>query len=298
MKKMVSILLASCMIFASVSCSGDRRSHRDDREEEEEEEEEEKETEGTPEVTDVPETSETEAEPAETSAPTPTPTPEPEPVGELSDYISDISEEYSYLSEDDMYHVPYLLIDSNDAENVNEYIEEDLYGIESDIEEYGYSYIWKTKYIAFLSEDGILSLVFVMCGETDDDYYEVYNFDVHTGEEITDEELVELFGIDDIYDVFREALQNYYNKTLEGIVEVDNYEAVTYPEGFDYFAEVVSDTFYSDSFPEDVQIGVNDEGELFFVSYAASLGGADSYVQMFDLDGNSYYNDERWNSAG
>jgi len=30
MKKMVSILLASCMLFAAVSCSGDRRSHRDD----------------------------------------------------------------------------------------------------------------------------------------------------------------------------------------------------------------------------------------------------------------------------
>ena len=178
MKKIVSVLLASAMVLSMASCTSKKPSvHRDidvvDGTK--------RELGGTEETEPVIiETTETEA-PSETTEETTEATTEATTsatapaagFGTAEDYVQDIRDTYKYLEIDGEYHVPGIIFDTPYAKEMKQEIRDifDEYAFE--ISSVGRNHYCYTKYIAFLTDDGILTVVFVEGGEWDDDIYHI-----------------------------------------------------------------------------------------------------------------------------
>ena len=294
MKKFLSVLLASVMVFSMASCTSKKQpgGHRDrDNVETQDSKREHMGTEETesviPEPTETEETSET----TEAATEATTTTSElPIDFGTASDYVTDIRDTYKYLELGGEYHVPQVVFTTPYAQQMANEIRECFEEYALEISDMGYSHYWYTKYIAFLSPDGVLSVVFVEAGEWDDDIYHVWNFDVTTGNQVDNRTMAERAGVIDIRTAAMDAAQNYYNNT--GILVVENYELVSSP--IDYMFETVADSFSEDRLNENMPMGLTNEGKLFFVSGLASFGGADWYYEIYDAGGIDLTYEEGW----
>lgn len=296
MKKILSVLLASAMVLSIVSCTSKKPSdgHRDNDETEVSKLEhigaDETET-VIPEPTETEETSETAEATTEATTEAATATTEmPKDFGTASDYVNDIRDTYKYLEIDGEYHVPQVVFDTPYAKEMGDEIRGVFQDYALEISNVGRCHYWYTKYIAFLSPSGVLSVVFVEGGEWDDDIYHVWNFDVMTGNQVDNRTMAEQAGVFDIRTAAMDAVQNYYNNT--GMLTVDNYELQ--PGSFDYMHQAVEDSFSTDRLNGDMPIGLTNEGKLFFVSGLASFGGADWYYEIYDAEGNNLSREEGW----
>lgn len=235
------------------------------------------------------------AKPSETTAPAPT----VKQIGPLSDYVKDARDKYKHLEGKKEagycpYHVPEILIDSAYAESVNKEIA-DIFGeYEAEIKKTGSCHYFATEYIAYLTKDGILSVVFVEDGEVDDNVFHVYNINVKTGDKVDNLSLAETAGVKDIRTAAMNAVQAFYNNS--GMIEIENYKVVKKNgKKLDDMEKEVERSFIEERLNDKMMIGITNEGKLFFISALGSFGGADWYFQMYDVDGVDLYNSQTSN---
>ena len=156
--------------------------------------------------------------------------------------------------------------------------------------EEGYVHYYSSRYNAFLTGNGILSVVFVECGEWDDDVYHVWNIDVNSGERVDNRTMAEIAGVADIRGSAMDAVQTYLNNS--GLVHIENYEIVSIE--YDYAREDVERSFSEEVLNDNMMIGITSDRTLFFVSPVASFGGAESYYRIYDAHGNDLDNVTGW----
>ena len=294
MKKFLSVLLASAMVLSIASCTSKKPSdghHDRDNVETQASKRENGGTEETDPVINEPTETEETSETTEATTEATTTTSElPIDFGTASDYVTDIRDTYKYLELDGEYHVPRVVFNSPYAQEMNDEIRDIFRDYALEISNVGDCHYWYTKYIAFLSPDGVLSVVFVEGGMWDDDIYHVWNFDVMTGNQVDNWTMAERAGVIDIRTAAMDAVQNYYNNT--GMLTVENYELQ--PGSFDYMKQAVEDSFSTDRLYENMPMGLTNEGKIFFVSGLASFGGADWYYRIYDASGIDLSYEEGW----
>lgn len=205
------------------------------------------------------------------TTPSPTPTAIPESLNlqeqDLSSYVADIGGS-------SVYHVPQLLIEGEYASLVNAEISW-IYASYAQEQDRHYT---GSEYIAFLSDGGCLSLVFVEQGIWDDDVYHVYNIDVNTGSRVTNEQIAEMAGVADIGQAASAAVMQYIARYMP----------------FPLSDEQMEYTLSEENLNSDMMIGLTSESELFFVSEVGSLGGASYYYEIYDEDGNDLTHLDFW----
>ena len=205
------------------------------------------------------------------TTPSPTPTAIPESLSlqeqDLSSYVADIGGS-------SVYHVPQLLIEGEYASQVNAEISW-IYGSYAQEQDRHYT---GSEYIAFLSDGGCLSLVFVEQGIWDDDVYHVYNIDVNTGSRVTNEQIAEMAGVADIGQAASAAVMQYIDRYMP----------------FPLSDEQMEYTLSEENLNSDMMIGLTSESEMFFVSEVGSLGGASYYYEIYDEDGNDLLHLDFW----
>ena len=300
MKKLISVILAAAMVLSLAACDTANNSkdskHRDRNS---------KETLaykpefGDPEVTDVPtiesdETTEptvtTETSETTTEATTEATTTTVAGFGRATDYVIDVRSDYKHLEIYSEYHVPKVLLNSSDVDDMQKEIEQCFEGYAADIAEYGNTHYYSTDYAAFLTQNGILTVVFVENGEWDDDIFHVWNFDVTTGKKVPNYKIASAAGISHIRQTAMDAAQAYLNNS--GMFVVENYELVSPDDEF--YAKAVEDTFSEERLNDDMMIGLMNDGSIFFVSGIASYAGGEWYYRMYDAQGKDLHNVAGW----
>ena len=205
------------------------------------------------------------------TTPSPTPTAIPESLSlqeqDLSSYVADIGGS-------SVYHVPQLLIEGEYASQVNA----EILGIYAGYAQEQDRHYTGSEYIAFLSDGGCLSLVFVEQGIWDDDVYHVYNIDVNTGSRVTNEQIAEMAGVTDIGQAAEDAVLQYIDMYLPSPM----------------LDEQMEYTLSEENLNADMMIGLTSESEMFFVSEVGSLGGASYYYEIYDEDGNDLLHLDFW----
>lgn len=182
------------------------------------------------------------------------------------------------------YYVPELLIKSSYAESVNKEINAAYEKYKKNLNNEEAEQYYGTSYIAYLTKEGILSLVFISYGEYDDNEYKVYNIDTKTGEKVENAKLAELAGVSDIRKAAMDALQNLYNK-ME-IFKIKDYKVVLEKgEKKDEQMSDVEKTFSEKYLNDKMQIGLTNEGKMFFISTIDTTGGAEFYNWVYDANG-------------
>lgn len=182
------------------------------------------------------------------------------------------------------YYVPELLIKSSYAESVNKEINAAYEKYKKNLKNEELEQFYGTSYIAYLTKEGILSLVFISYGEYDDNEYKVYNIDTKTGEKVENAKLAELAGVSNIRKAAMDALQNLYNK-ME-IFKIKDYKVVLEKgEKKDEQMRDVEKTFSEKYLNDKMQIGLTNEGKMFFISTIDTTGGAEFYNWVYDANG-------------
>ena len=206
-----------------------------------------------------------------------------------SQYIKDRVEKLTLTDEDGdneevEYHIPELQIKSAYADSVNKEIAQAFEKYKKDLKNENALHFYSTAYIPYLTNDGILSLVFISYEETDMDTYKVYNLDVKTGEKVENARIAQAAGVSDIRKSAMDALQNWYNK-ME-IVKVKDYKVVTENgEKKDSQMKDVENSFSEKYLNDKMQIGLTNEGKIFFISSVCTMAGAEFYDWAYDING-------------
>ena len=182
-------------------------------------------------------------------------------------------------------HIPELLIKSSYADSINKEINASVERYKKMTKgEYCDDQFCADAYIAYLTKEGILSLVFIAYEETDLDSYKVYNIDVKTGEKIENARIAEIAGVKDIRKAAMDALQNWYNK-ME-IVKVKDYKVVLEAgQKADEETKGVENSFSEKYLNDKMKIGLTNEGKIFFISEVCTMAGADTYEWAYDANG-------------
>lgn len=182
------------------------------------------------------------------------------------------------------YYVPELLIKSSYAESVNKEINAAYEKYKKNLKNEELEQFYGTSYIAYLTKEGILSLVFISYGEYELNEYKVYNIDTKTGEKVENAKLAEIAGVSNIRKTAMDALQNLYNKM--DIFKIKDYKVVLEKgEKKDEQMRDIEKTFSEKYLNDKMQIGITNEGKMFFVSTIDTTGGAEFYNWVYDVDG-------------
>ena len=194
--------------------------------------------------------------------------------------------------EECVYHYPQILIKSSYADEVNKEIASAVEKYMKDVKktEDADEVFVSTEYIAYLTKEGILSIVFIS-----DEYYEycrykIYNIDTKTGEKVDNARIAQAAGVSSIRKAAMDALQAFYNKL--GEYKIKDYKVVV-KKGKKKNAEMkaVEKTFSEKYLNDNMQIGVTADGKLFFITIVETSGGAGEYDCLFDAKG-CFINDE------
>ena len=184
------------------------------------------------------------------------------------------------------YHFPRLLINSSYADEINK-------NISRTVEKYKKCFtdendrgeVFRTAYLSYLSKENVLSLVFISYSTNDITEYMVFNIDVKTGEKVDNARIAEIAGVSDIRKAAMDVLQRDYNEG--STYKVENYKVVVEPgEIKTNDHKNVEKTFSERYLNDKMQIGLTDEGKMFFVIMVYTSGGADFYDYVIDVDDN------------
>ena len=191
-------------------------------------------------------------------------------------YVDDEGEEVKF-------HFPKLLIESSYADKVNKEISGKVEKYKKDLEIDDSDLFVGSTYAAFLTKD-VLSLVFVSYHVWDCNEYKVYNIDVKTGEKVDNARIAEIAGVSSIRKAAMDALQKYYND--REWIKLENYKVVLEPgqKKDDQMKDV--ERMFSEKYLNDkMQIGLTDEGKMFFITTVDEMAGAEYYEHVFDVNG-------------
>lgn len=205
MKKLIATALICTMLFSFAACNS--RKPEQTAPESSEAVVQVTETTEAEETTTVSETAETTA-PSETSEEVTTET-MAAAVLNKKDYLKDkvvkfkVKEDYNKKKKKWNYttlefHFPVLQIKSSYADSINKTMDKMIkkyqkdFKDKEDIGEYG------TEYIAYLTKDGIMSIVFINTYPNDQIECKVYNIDVITGEKVDNARIAQIAGVSNI----------------------------------------------------------------------------------------------------
>ena len=207
-------------------------------------------------------------------------------------YEPDPEDDDGEVDEDELeFHVPELQIKSSYADTVNKEIASAVEKYKKDLEKEEADHYFGTSYVAYLTKENVLSLLFISYEENDMNVYKVYNIDVKTGEKVDNASIAKIGGYQSIRQAAMYALQNWYNK-ME-IVKVKDYKVVLEKgEKMDGQMKDVEKSFSEKYLNDKMQIGLTSEGKLFFVSNIYNGGGAAEFDFVYDADGNDLDDDE------
>ena len=183
------------------------------------------------------------------------------------------------------YHIPQLLIKSSYADKINKEISGKVEKYKKNLSSQEDELITHTDYAAFLTKEGVLSIVFFAIGEWDLNEYKVYNIDVKTGEKVDNARIAEIAGVSSIREAAMEALEKFYNDTLGIFKIVDHKVIIEEGERKDVQQRNVEMTFSERYLNDKMQIGLTDDGKMFFITMVDTTGGAEYYDYVFDVDG-------------
>ena len=200
-----------------------------------------------------------------------------------------------YEAEEYEFHFPELLIKSAYADSINKEMNQ-FYGKYE--KEYKAALKDKTTpdlhlcdYIAYLTKDGILSIVFVEHGDNDCNDFYVYNIDAKTGEKVDNARIAKVAGVSNIRKAAMDALQNVYNKDENHNHRLKNYKIVKKKgKKLDEEERAIEKSFSEKHLNDKMRIGLTNEGKIFFISEYET--GAGEFFGMYDSNGKDlYYSD-------
>ena len=197
--------------------------------------------------------------------------------------------------EDYVFHFPELLIKSAYADSINKEMNKIFEGYKKEynaaVKDKSTPDLYDCDFIAYLTKDGILSLVFVEGGANDCNEYHVYNIDVKTGEKVENARLAQIAGVSSIRKAAMDALQNLYNNDENHNHTLKNYKIVK-KNGKKLNSEekAVEKAFSEKRLNDNMKIGLTDEGKMFFISEYET--GAGEFFGMYDGNGKDLYVDE------
>ncbi len=293
--KILAILVAATMLASCAKTPDETEKTRKERETTTTTTTEETTTEATPTPSPTP-------TPVPTEAPTPTPTtaptPTPVPVVFENEYVTDLYADYEYMASDRPYHVPHINIDSEDAASINAEILEIMQRPISGYDTNGYPHMYCSTYSMFLTDNGLLTIVFRLCGEWDDDDYYVWTIDVNTGARLSNSEIASAAGVTDIRAAAVTALSEFCNRRynyaddpefipvfINGELnpESPRYESMSDPEYYAY--DEMQASFSEERLNANMCIGLDSDSHLIFISRVYSEAGSSSYNYCYASDG-------------
>ena len=198
-------------------------------------------------------------------------------------------------------HIPELLIKSSYADSVNKEINASIEKFKKNLKkEEADNAFCPDAYIAYLTNEGILSLVVISYEEYELNEFKVYNIDTKTGEKVDNARIAQIAGVSSIRKTAMDALQAFYNK--KEWYEIKDYKVVKEAgEKKDSDDKEVEKRFSEKYLNDKMQIGLTSEGKLFFVSNIYNGGGAAEFDFVYDADGedldgedNQYWVGERY----
>lgn len=294
MKKVFATALICTMLFSLAACNS-----RKPEQTVPESSETETEVTETPQVTEAEET--TTAETAETTAETTTAAETTETTAAAvlnkKDYIKDkvvkykVKDEYNKKKKKWTYvtykcHFPELLIKSSYADSINK-------AMDKKIKEYNKEYKQNgetdcgAQYMAYLTKDGVLSIVFIETSPNDHIDCRVYNIDVKTGEKVDNARIAQTAGVSNIRKTAMNALQAKYNK--EKYYKIKNYKVVKKNgKKKNSIDKDVEKSFNSKHLSDKMKIGLTNDGKIFFISDYIDANG-DERTGIYDANGKDLY---------
>jgi len=294
MKKLIATALICTMLFSFAACNS--RKPEQTVPESSEAVVQVTETTEAEETTTVSETAETTA-PSETSEEVTTET-MAAAVLNKKDYLKDkvvkfkVKEDYNKKKKKWNYttlefHFPVLQIKSSYADSINKTMDKMIkkyqkdFKDKEDIGEYG------TEYIAYLTKDGIMSIVFINTYPNDQIECKVYNIDVITGEKVDNARIAQIAGVSNIRKSALNALQARYNK--QKLFKVKNYKVVKKKgQKKNEDDKAVEKSFNTKHLNDKMKIGLTNEGKIFFVSGYFD-GCCEDNDTVYDANGNDLY---------
>ena len=281
MKKIIATTLACAMMFSLAACNSRKPEQGQEQE------------------TTVPNI-------VETEVPLTEPTTTPETTANLaSDFVKCKLDKITVTSKEDKedkeevaFYVPELQIKSSYADSINKEItaayethKAKFKGGESDPS-------LGTSYIAYLTKEGILSLVFTVYTEDTNYDFKIYNIDTKTGEKIENARLAQIAGVSDIRKAAMDALQNFFNK--QGEYELKDYKVVSEKdEDYESGVKDVEDAFGEEYLNDKMQIGLTNEGKMFFLSKIGEASGTMYSWRLYGSDGSDLDDEDNpfWTGA-
>ena len=300
MKKLFATALTCTMLFSLAACNS--RKPEQTAPESSEAVVQVTETTEAEETTTVSETAETTA-PSETSEEVTTET-MAAAVLNKKDYLKDkvvkfkVKEDYNKKKKKWNYttlefHFPVLQIKSSYADSINKTMDKMIkkyqkdFKDKEDIGEYG------TEYIAYLTKDGIMSIVFINTYPNDQIECKVYNIDVITGEKVDNARIAQIAGVSNIRKSAMNALQARYNK--QKLFKVKNYKVVKKKgQKKNEDDKAVEKSFNTKHLNDKMKIGLTNEGKIFFVSGYFD-GCCEDNDTVYDANGNDLYTEKNKN---
>lgn len=294
MKKLFATALTCTMLFSLVACNS--RKPEQTAPESSEAVVQVTETTEAEETTTVSETAETTA-PSETSEEVTTET-MAAAVLNKKDYLKDkvvkfkVKEDYNKKKKKWNYttlefHFPVLQIKSSYADSINKAMEKMIKKYKKEFKDMYDTGDYGTEYIAYLTKDGIMSIVFIETFANDQIECKVYNIDVITGEKVDNARIAQIAGVSNIRKSAMNALQARYNK--QKLFKVKNYKVVKKKgQKKNEDDKAVEKSFNTKHLNDKMKIGLTNEGKIFFVSGYFD-GCCEDNDTVYDANGNDLY---------
>ena len=185
-----------------------------------------------------------------------------------------------------VFHFPVLLIKSSYADTINKAVDKMIAAYKKEFKDKEDTGIYGTEYIAYLTKDGILSLVLIETSANDYLEFRIYNIDVKTGEKVDNARIAQIAGVSNIRKTAMNALQAKYNKGKQ--FKIKNYKVVKKKgQKKNSMDKDVEKAFSEKRLNDKMKIGLTAEGKIFFISEYET--GAGEFFGIYDANGKNLY---------
>ena len=177
------------------------------------------------------------------------------------------------------YHVPQIAADTQGAADINRAIEETYGPIVREVLESvsgGFSVIWTSISWETYQYNNILSLVVFYSFDIGGDHYNVYLYDIASGQQLTTVDLLSALNVDDT--TFLNALRQAAAERFDG-----QYNPIP-ANSEEFLAERREWTLSDENIRMDVPAYADASGTLYVVLPIGSIAGASEYEQILTLD--------------
>ena len=177
------------------------------------------------------------------------------------------------------YRVPQIAADTQGAADINRAIEETYGPIVREVLESvsgGFSVIWTSISWETYQYDNILSLVVFYSFDIGGDHYNVYLYDIASGQQLTTADLLSALNVDDT--TFLNALRQAAAERFDG-----QYNPIP-ANSEEFLAERREWTLSDENIRMDVPAYADASGTLYVVLPIGSIAGASEYEQILTLD--------------